>query len=113
MDTVQKCRILQLWRENCKEVFVTGCWLPPFNVRVDVASEHHRALGRKLLITAAELAGLHVVLQHTDTCFGIFKTSAGNLIEEDHVFESHYSEFTGCLVIEKRGRRRFAARHDE
>src|SRR5882672_760043 len=38
MDTVQKCRILQLWRENCKEVFVTGCWLPPFNVRVDVAS---------------------------------------------------------------------------
>src|SRR5262249_11283544 len=47
MDTVQKCRILQLDGKYLEQMPIVRCWLTLCHISVDIPTEHYRTLRRK------------------------------------------------------------------
>lgn len=56
---------------------------------VDDPFPHNRALSRELLVSPAELTGLHIVLQDADAGLGIIKAGVGDFVEEHDVLEAN------------------------
>jgi hypothetical protein len=92
VDAVEECRVLKLDGQNLKQVTIAFRRLTKFEVGVDVPAEHDGTRGREFLVTPAELAGLHVVLEHTDARLHIVEPRVGDFIEEHDMLEAHDAE---------------------
>src|SRR6266699_6253868 len=92
---------------------IARLWLTLLYIGVNVPAEHHRTLGGEFLVTAGELAGLHIVFEHAHAGFGVIEPGTGDFVEEHHLLEPDDPQLARGLVVKERRRSGFPTRDHE